>query len=310
MEEQPSCKRKVAGSIPCTGRRAGRPKAGVATLRTWTVWVRIPPGAPSCFALRASQDLGQPAARSRMPRRFFRPCSPTGRGPALNAGQVQVRGLPRARADSPNGRGCGFKFRMSAGSTPAQRTNFHSRRQAAKASRLHRDIPGFESLREYASLAQSGQSAAPTWRRSAVRTCEDAPSCKRVRTARASADNRVAGGSTPPACTIHRTPSLKPEWRGSGLLIRRQADRYRRRSPLTTSKDQCPERQRERPLKPLAKAFVGSSPTWFTNSPEQPALFGRRCERRKRASVAQRRGNALRTHPVAVRICPDAPVYP
>lgn len=32
---------------------------------------------------------------------------------------------------------------------------FHSRRQAAKASRLHRDIPGFESLREYASLAQS-----------------------------------------------------------------------------------------------------------------------------------------------------------
>ena len=36
------------------------------------------------------------------------------------------------------------------------------------------------------------------------------------------------------------TPSLKPEWRGSGLLIRRQADRYRRRSPLTTRRTSAP----------------------------------------------------------------------
>ena len=63
----------------------------------------------------------------------------------------------------------------------------------------------------------------------------------------------------PLAPVSHGDPERSPEWRGSSLLSCPQVDRNHPGSP-----DQCPERQRERPLKPLAKAFVGSSPTWFT----------------------------------------------
>src|SRR5688500_17176551 len=60
------------------------------------------------------------------------------------------------------------------------------------------------------------------------------------------------------------------------------------------SKDQCPERQRERPLKPLAKAFVGSSPIWFTSlSASASTGRGRGCSGGARLA-AQRQSNALR----------------
>src|SRR5262249_39081520 len=51
-----------------------------------------------------------------------------------------------------------------------------------------------------ASLAHQ-QSAALTWQRRQGRHLQDAPTGTLVRTARAPADNRVAVGSTPTACT-------------------------------------------------------------------------------------------------------------
>src|SRR5207249_149607 len=65
--------------------------------------------------------------------------------------------------------------------------------------------------------------------------------CKRVREARAAADNRAwqAEGVT---SRLHqlRTRSLKPEWRGSGLLTRRHVDRNHSRPPRTSYR--CAER--------------------------------------------------------------------
>ena len=207
MEEQPPCKRKAAGSIPCTGHAPVDQRQESPRL-----------------------ERGQCGFES-LPAHQFCPCSPTGRGPALNAGQVQVRCLPRVRADSPTGRRRRLQIPHSAGSNPAQRTTSAPVAKRPKASVLQADNPGFESLREYASLAQ-WQSAVATWRRCAVRFCEDAPG-KRVRMARASADNRVAGGSIPPACTkITLDPERSPEWRGSGLLSRPQVDRNHRGPPV------------------------------------------------------------------------------
>src|SRR5262245_61409239 len=52
--------------------------------------------------------------------------------------------------------------------------------QSGKGIWLHPDIRRFESVRERQSKDQT---------------------CKRIREARAAADNRVAGGAVPPACT-------------------------------------------------------------------------------------------------------------
>ena len=130
---------------------------GGISLRTRGVRVRISPGAP------------------------IHPRSPTGRGPALNAGQCRFeacRGYaPVAQsAEAAVSRAACCRFESCA----AHHLIACSLRQAAKASGLHPDIRRFESVREHQTKQKT---------------------CKRVRQVTGAADNRAAGGAVPRACT-------------------------------------------------------------------------------------------------------------
>jgi hypothetical protein len=129
---------------------------GGISLRTRAVRVRISPGAP-----------------------FLCPRSPTGRGPALNAGQC--------------------RFEACRGYAPVA--------QSAEAAASRAACCRFESCaaHQFRLPSPSGKGIWPTPRHSAVRVRQGAPfkqqPCKRVREVRAAADNRVVGGAVPPACT-------------------------------------------------------------------------------------------------------------
>ena len=84
-----------------------------------------------------------------------------------------------------------------------------SLRQAAKASRLHRDIRRFESVREHQSNSKHASESEKRGPRPITAWQE---------------------GQYLPLAPI-RTRSLKPEWRGSGLLTRRHVDRNHSRPP-------------------------------------------------------------------------------
>ena len=157
----------------------------------------------------SSQDMGVQVS----PSAPIRPRSPNGRGPALNVGQVQVRSLPRVRAGSPIGRGGRLKSGMLQVRVLRGAPNHRSLRQAAKASGLHPDIRRFESVREHHLMACSSM-------------------------AEPALDRRLTWVRFPTG-QPNWTRSLKPEWRGSGLLTRGPVDRNHSR-PAASSMDQLP----------------------------------------------------------------------
>jgi hypothetical protein len=126
-------------------------------------------------------------------------CSPTGRGPALNSGKVQVRSLPGAPI-----------FSLPSPSGPRHRS-------------YKPTSPRFESWREYqcarSSVAEPRADNAETevrfftgtpllqnWREKYAEPVQTGAACRRDR-------------------SCDRTRSVKPEWRGSGLLTRPQVAR-------------------------------------------------------------------------------------
>jgi hypothetical protein len=126
-------------------------------------------------------------------------------------------------------------------------------------------------------------------------------------------DKRVAGGAVPPtrpkqAATASsdylRTRSLKPEWRGSGLLTRRPVDRNHSRPPEHTHNGPVTVAVERAGL--LSRQLYSSSQVRILPGP--PFLRGddRRCVHRCVCTPIGR-GSALRAHSVAVRVGPDAP---
>ena len=117
-------------------------------------------------------------------------------------------------------------------------------------------------------------------------------------------DKRVARGAVPPTRPKMRTRSLKPEWRGSGLLTRRLVDRNHSRPPKhTTHRTSYRSGRTGRPLKPAA-----SSSSQVRILPGPPFLRGDDCRCvYRRVCTPTGRGSALRAHSVAVRLGPDAP---
>ena len=121
-------------------------------------------------------------------------------------------------------------------------------------------------------------------------------------------DKRVAGGAVPPtrpkqaapaSSDYLRTRSLKPEWRGSGLLTRWPVDRNHSRppkhieiGPVTVAAERAGLLSRQR------KLIAGSNPAWSSNQ----------FRNQFRVCTPIGRGNALRAHSVAVRVGPDAPI--
>ena len=99
--------------------------AGGISLRTRAVRVRISPGAP------------------------IHPRSPTGRGPALNAGQCRFEACRGYAPVAQIGRGGRLKSGMLQVRVLRGAPAICSLRQAAKASGLHPDIRRFESVREH-----------------------------------------------------------------------------------------------------------------------------------------------------------------
>ena len=85
-----------------------------------------------------------------------------------------------------------------------------------------------------------------------------------------------------------RTRSLKPEWRGSGLLTRRPVDRNHSRPPWTSYRSG----RTGRTLNPLTMPIAGSNPAWSSM-----CLY------------PNGRGNALRARSVLVRVEPGTPVF-
>ena len=74
--------------------------------------------------------------------------------------------------------------------------------------------------------------------------------------------NQLKSGRLAAACeTRDRTRSVKPEWRGSGLLTRPQVARNHPGPPFRTS-----DPSGKGPgLLNRRESFVGSSPTWSSN---------------------------------------------
>src|SRR5215468_447105 len=110
-----------------------------------------------------------------------------------------------------------------------------SLRQAAKASGLHPDIRRFESVREHHLMACSSM-------------------------VEPALDRRLTWVRFPTG-QPKRTRSLKPEWRGSGLLTRGPVDRNHSRPPLHPWTSYRSGRT-ERTLNPLAMPIAGSNPAW------------------------------------------------
>lgn len=128
------------------------------------------------------------------------------RGPALNAGEC--------RFDACHGHAPVAQSAEAAASNPAQCrfkscSAHHPFSLAAQSVGPTNRDPGFESLKGYQSSDR-----------------------KPVRTARASADNRVAGGSTPPACTNQTGDRHAPHAR-TGAACRRNRSRDRTRSVVS-----------------------------------------------------------------------------
>ena len=84
------------------------------------------------------------------------------------------------------------------------------------------------------------------------------------------------------------TRSLKPEWRGSGLLTRRPVDGNHSRPPWTSYRSG----RTGRTLNPLAMPIAGSNPAWSSM-----CLY------------PNGRGNALRARSVLVRVEPGTPDF-
>ena len=98
----------------------------------------------------------------------------------------------------------------------------------------------------------------PTTRHSAVRVRQGAPpslACSSM--AEPALDRRLTWVRFPTG-QPKWTRSLKPEWRGSGLLTRRPVDRNHSRPPWTSYRSG----RTGRTLNPLAMPIAGSNPAW------------------------------------------------
>jgi hypothetical protein len=164
---------------------------------------------------------------------FFGPRSPIGRGPALNVGQCRFeacRGyaLVAQLAEAAASRAACCRFESCA----AHQTRC-SLRQAAKASGLHPDIRRFESVREHQSNSKHASESEKRGPRPITAWPEhfqekwEPVFCQKMR------PRKKMEGQYLPLAPI-RTRSLKPEWRGSGLLTRRHVDRNHSRPPWTS----------------------------------------------------------------------------
>jgi hypothetical protein len=117
----------------------------------------------------------------------------------------------------------------------------------------------FESVVEHqiARLAQR-KSACLTYRRSAVRSGQRAPSTPLVaqwQSNRLISDRRMFDSSREDQSSVRWIRSVKPEWRWSGFLTRAHVVRNHPDPPARdlSIKDLCPQRPRERILNPSRK---------------------------------------------------------
>src|SRR5215471_5763696 len=169
----------------------------------------------------------------------IRPRSPTARGPALNAGKCRFeacRGyaLVAQLVEAAASRAACCRFESC-----AAHQIIRSLRQAAKASGLHPDIRRFESVREHHLMAWSSM-------------------------VEPALDRRLTWVRFPTGQPWTR--SLKPEWRGSGLLTRGPVDRNHSR-PLLHPWTSYRSGRTERTLNPLAMPIAGSNPAWSSRYP-------------------------------------------
>jgi hypothetical protein len=140
-------------------------------------------------------------------------CSPTGRGPALNSGKVQVRSLPRARAGSPIGRGGGFKSRpVQVRSLPGTPIFFRSLCQAVQGiGPTNRHFPGSNPGGSTNVPVAQWQSPALITRR---RKFDSSPAHHSAKLEGEICGIFVTGAACRRDRSCDRTRSVKPELRG------------------------------------------------------------------------------------------------
>jgi hypothetical protein len=119
-----------------------------------------------------------------------------------------------------------------------------SLRQAAKASGLHPDIRRFESVREYQFSVTPNPSVA---QRQSNRPITGRPRIVTVRK-----DQGIS--------------SVRPEWRGSGLLSRAHVDRNHRNPPSTRQRRTTSIKVMQRSLKPRNTDRYRGGPPYFFRS--------------------------------------------
>src|SRR5262249_58561908 len=178
----------------------------------------------------SSQDMGVQVS----PSAPIRPRSPIGRGPALNAGKCRFeacRGyaLVAQLVEAAASRAACCRFESCA----AHQLDAPFAKR--KASGLHPDIRRFESVREHHLMACSSM-------------------------VEPALDRRLTWVRFPTG-QPKWTRSLKPEWRGSGLLTRGPVDRNHSR-PLLHPWTSYRSGRTGRTLNPLAMPIAGSNPAW------------------------------------------------